>query len=228
MVLTLTYNFGYINIHNDYKSILWVLPFCPAPGNSPTRGRSVMLSVKFGRALDGPLSSIVQRVNVNPNTVTIAGCVITTIAAITLSVDLFLGGILILIGGIFDMLDGVIARAHNKATRFGAFLDSVLDRYSDALLLMGFSLYFLKQESVTGLVISVGTMIGALIISYVKARAEGLGERCDTGIMERPERIILMAVGALTGWIFPIMWIMLVLTHLTVLQRVLHVKKEMG
>ena len=187
-----------------------------------------MLSAKLGHILDRPLSSLAGRIDVNPNTVTVTGFVITAVAAIALTQNLLAGGILIILGGIFDLLDGVIARANDRATDFGAFLDSVLDRYSDAFLLLGFSLYFLKKDSITGLILSIGTLIGALIISYARARAEGLGEKCDTGLMERPERIILMAFGALTGWIFPVMWIMAILTHVTVIQRILYVRKAMN
>ena len=186
-----------------------------------------MLSAKLGHILDRPLSSLAEKIDVNPNKVTVIGFIITVFAAIALTQNLLAGGILIIVGGIFDLLDGVVARVNNRETDFGAFLDSVLDRYSDALLLLGFSLYFLKQGSITGLILSLGTMIGALIISYAKARAEGIGKKCDTGLMERPDRIILMAFGALTGWILPVMWIMAILTHVTVIQRILHVRKAM-
>ncbi|MBS1112016.1 MAG: CDP-alcohol phosphatidyltransferase family protein [Nitrospirae bacterium] len=186
-----------------------------------------MLSAKLGHLLDAPLSSIARKINISPNYITIAGFIITTFAAVTLTQNLIAGGVLILIGGFFDMLDGVIARVNNRATDFGAFLDSVLDRYSDAFLLLGFSLYFLKNGSITGLFLSIGTMIGALIISYSKARAEGLGKNCHTGLMERPDRIIFMVFGAFTGWVLQVMWLMLILTHVTVIQRILHVRKVM-
>jgi phosphatidylglycerophosphate synthase len=186
-----------------------------------------MLSAKLGHLLDTPLSSIARKINISPNYITIAGFIITAFAAVTLTQNLVAGGVLILIGGFFDMLDGVIARVNNRATNFGAFLDSVLDRYSDAFLLLGFSWYFFKNDSITGLFLSVGTMIGALIISYAKARAEGLGKNCHTGLMERPDRIIFMVFGAFTGWVLPVMWLMLILTHVTVIQRILHVWKVM-
>ncbi|MEW6714739.1 MAG: CDP-alcohol phosphatidyltransferase family protein [Nitrospirota bacterium] len=186
-----------------------------------------MLSAKLGHIFDTPLSSIARKINISPNYITIAGFIITTFAAVTLTQNLIAGGVLILIGGFFDMLDGVIARVNKRATDFGAFLDSVLDRYSDAFLLLGFSWYFFKNNSVTGMFLSVGTMIGALIISYAKARAEGLGKNCHTGLMERPDRIIFMVFGAFTGWVLQVMWLMLILTHLTVIQRILHVRKVM-
>lgn len=186
-----------------------------------------MLSARLGHILDKPLASLAGKIDIDPNIVTLAGFGVTVVAAVSLTFNLFIGGILLLIGGILDLLDGVIARVNNRATKFGAFLDSVLDRYSDAFLLLGVSLYYLRNNSITGLILSLLTMIGALIISYAKARAEGLGEKCDAGIMERPERIILLAFGALTGWLFPVMWVMAILTHVTVIQRVFHVSKVM-
>ncbi len=186
-----------------------------------------MLSSRFGHFLDRSLSPVAKKLKISPNTITVAGFLITVTAAITLPYNMKVGGVLILCGGFFDMLDGVIARVNKKSTDFGAFLDSVLDRYSDSFLLLGFSWYFLKNGSTSGMFISLGAMIGALIISYTKARAEGLGKNCHTGLMERPERLILMAFGALTGWILPVMWILLVLTHITVIQRIYHTWKIM-
>lgn len=186
-----------------------------------------MLSKKFGHLLDRPLYSLAKTFNVAPNAITIAGFIITVVAALTLVQNLFLGGLLIILGGLFDMFDGVVARVNKRTTDFGAFLDSVLDRYSDAALFFGFAWYFLENNSMTSVAVTIGTMIGALIISYARARAEGLGKSCQTGLMERTERIILMSLGALTGLILPIMWIMLVLTHITVIQRILHVRKVM-
>ena len=186
-----------------------------------------MLSEKLGHFLDRPLYCLAKTFNVNPNAITIAGFIITVIAAFTLIQNLFLGGLLIILGGLFDTLDGVFARVNNRTSDFGAFLDSVLDRYSDAALFFGFAWYFLENDSLTGVAVTIGTMIGALIISYARARAEGLGKSCQTGLMERAERIILMSFGALTGLILPIMWIMLIMTHITVIQRIVHVRNEM-
>jgi phosphatidylglycerophosphate synthase len=186
-----------------------------------------MISEHFGHSFDRHLSALGKTFNVNPNAITIAGFVITVIAALTIPENLFLGGLLIILGAFFDVFDGVVARVNNRTSDFGAFLDSVLDRYSDAVLFFGFAWYFLEIGSLTGAAVTIGTMIGALIISYARARAEGLGKRCQTGLMERSERIILMSLGALTGLILPIMWIMLILTHVTVIQRILHVNKSM-
>jgi phosphatidylglycerophosphate synthase len=191
------------------------------------REKGEVLSSQLGHFLDRPLSPVAKRLKVNPNVITVTGFLITTAAAITIPYNLKLGGILILCGGLFDIFDGVIARVNNRSTSFGAFLDSVLDRYSDSFLLIGFLWFFLKNNSILGMFLSLGTIVGTLIISYTRARAEALGRDCHTGLMERPERIILMIFGALTGLVLPVMWIMLVLTHVTVVQRILHVWKLM-
>ena len=184
-----------------------------------------MLSGHLGHFLDGPMSSLARKLDINPNVLTVTGFLVSTIAALTIPSSLFLGGTLVLIGGAFDVFDGIIARVNNRTTPFGAFLDSVLDRYSDSFLFLGLSWHFYRADSPGGVFLSLGTMTGALLVSYTRARAEGLGKTCNVGLMERPERIILLALGAITGWILPVMWLMFVLTHATVLQRIYHVWK---
>lgn len=151
----------------------------------------------------------------------------TTLAAVVLTRNLRVGGILILVGGLLDMFDGIVARTNGKVTSFGAFLDSVLDRFSDGFVFLALAWYLGSKGDHTGVFLSLGTMLGALLISYTRARAEGLGKECKTGLMERPERIILLILGTLTGWIVPILWLMFFLTHLTVFQRIRHVYKSM-
>jgi phosphatidylglycerophosphate synthase len=186
-----------------------------------------MLSARLGHFFDAPLNCIAKRIPFCPNTLTLAGFFITVIAALVIPYHIKIGGILILIGGFFDMLDGTVARATGRVTQFGAFLDSVLDRYSDAFLFLSIAWYLAAQGSHTGSFLSIGSMVGALLISYTRARAEGIGQSCHTGVMERPERLILLVFGTLTGWLVPVLWIMLVLTHITVLQRIYCVWKLM-
>ncbi len=186
-----------------------------------------MLGSYFGHFLDRPLSLLARKINLAPNTITVIGLLMTLVAALVLSWNLLMGGILILLSGLFDILDGVAARTHNRVSEFGAFFDSVIDRYSDSVLFAGLAWYFLASDSMTGAWLSIGSMIGALLVSYTRARAEGLGRECKAGIMERPERIVLMAFGAITGWILPVMWVMFVLTHVTVMQRMYYVWKKL-
>ena len=187
-----------------------------------------MISYRLGHFLDKPLSPVAKRIAIHPNVFTIAGFVITAAAALALPEDLRLGGILILLGGLCDMFDGVLARVNGRTTRFGAFLDSLLDRYADAFIFLSLAWRLAGQGDHTGAFLSIGTMLGALLVSYARARGEGLGIDNHDGIMERPERIILLIVATLTGWVVPVLWIMFVLTHLTVLQRSYAVWKAGG
>jgi len=184
-----------------------------------------MLSAKLGHILDVPLKNIARNIPLSPNSLTVAGFLVTLGAALTIPHNIRLGGVLILLGGIFDMLDGIVARASGKVTKFGAFLDSVLDRYSDAFLFLSLAYYLADQGNHTGSFLSLGTLVGAFLTSYARARAEGLGASCHTGILERPERIILLIFATLTGWTVPVLWIMVALTHVTVAQRIYHIWK---
>jgi len=184
-----------------------------------------MIGAKLGHFLDVPLTPIAKKIPLNPNALTIIGFAVTAVAAFVIPYNLRLGGLLILVGALFDVLDGIYARVNNKVTKFGAFLDSVLDRYSDAFIFLSVAWYLAGGDNHTGAFLSLGTLVGAFLISYARARAEGLGGECKTGIMERPERIVLLIFATMTGWLVPVLWVMLILTHVTVFQRVYHVWK---
>jgi len=186
-----------------------------------------MLGKKLGRVLDRPLFRLALIVPFSPNTVTLAGFVATIVACLVLSFSLEVGGILILLSGFFDMLDGAVARAKGMATAYGAFLDSVLDRYADAAMLLAVFWNMVSREDTAGMILSLVSLVGSFLVSYARARAEGLGVSCNHGIMERPERIVLLAGGAITGYIIPVLWIMSALTHVTVMQRILYVQNEL-
>lgn len=182
-----------------------------------------MLSAKLGHFLDKPLTPVAKKINVNPNILTISGFVISVIAAFVIPYNLRAGGILIIVGGLFDMFDGIVARINGRATDFGAYLDSILDRYADAFIFLAIAWYLVSTGNHTGAFLSIGTMVGAFLISYARARAEGLGKECHTGLMERPERVVFLAFGTISGWLVPVLWLMLILTHVTVIQRIYHV-----
>jgi phosphatidylglycerophosphate synthase len=182
-----------------------------------------MLSKKYGRVFDKLLEGFAKKIPFNPNSLSVIGFVITVVACYILSFDLLLGGILILFGAAFDVLDGVVARARNKMTRFGAFLDSVLDRYSDALILLALAYNLGNASDFTGVVLSMATLLGSFLTSYARARAEGIGVECKYGVMERPERLLFLSFGAISGFIIPALWLLLILTNFTVLQRIYYV-----
>jgi len=166
---------------------------------------------------------------VTPNLLTVVGFVLTcgVAAVIGMGYEL-LGGVLVLAVGLFDMLDGAMARVRGLKTRFGAFLDSTLDRFSEAVLLGG--VLYLHQDDPRYPLLVLAVVTGSLLVSYTRARAEGLTPRvdCEVGFAPRPQRVILLAVGLMTGFIFEALVILAVLTNVTTLQRVLHVRKALG
>jgi phosphatidylglycerophosphate synthase len=186
-----------------------------------------LIGERFGHFLDKPLAPLAKRIHVNPNVITISGLFVTALAAIAIPCHLAVGGILILASGAFDMLDGLVARVNERSSRFGAFLDSTLDRYADSMLFMGAAWYFFNAENNIGTLLSIGSLVGSLMISYARARAEGLGIDCKVGLLERSERLILLALGCITGLLLPAVAVIFFLSHFTVLQRIVHVKRQL-
>ena len=185
-----------------------------------------MISAKFGHLLDKPLAPIAKVISVNPDVLSIAGFAVSLGAAALIPFNHVAGGVMILAGGAFDLFDGVVARANGKESKFGALLDSTLDRYADSAILLAVAWIFFRQNDLAGAFVTIGALIGALLVSYVKARAEGLGIECNVGLIERPERIMLFAAACLTGWFFPVIFALFVLSHVTVIQRMAHVYKK--
>ena len=185
-----------------------------------------MISAKFGHVLDRHLAPIAKLISVSPNVLSFVGFSVTLAAAMLIPSNAAAGGVVILIGGSFDLLDGVVARANGKDTKFGALLDSTLDRYADAALFLAIIWFFFKEDNLIGVFFTIGSLVGAFLVSYVRARAEGLGIGCAVGLIERPERIILLAAGCLTGRLFPVILVLFVLSHFTVVQRVVHVYRK--
>jgi len=184
-----------------------------------------LISAKLGHFLDEPLAPLAKRIAVSPNILTGAGFLITAAAALVIPFNTLAGGLLIIAGGFFDMLDGIVARTNGKSTRFGALLDSTLDRYSDSFIFIAIAWFFFDRNNLAGVMLSIGSLVGAFVISYVRARAEGIGIECAVGIMERPERVVLLAFGCITGWLFPVIVLLFLLSHITAVQRILHVRK---
>jgi phosphatidylglycerophosphate synthase len=184
-----------------------------------------MIGERWGHIFDKPLGNVARRIPLHPNVITVVGFVVTLIASGVLVSDLRLGGVLVLAGGFFDACDGVVARARGRSSAFGAYLDSVLDRYSDAAILIAVAAHMERNTDMTGMALALTSLVGAFLISYARARAEGLGVDCKNGLMERPERLILICFGAISGLMTPVLWALAILTHLTVLQRMRHVWK---
>jgi CDP-diacylglycerol--glycerol-3-phosphate 3-phosphatidyltransferase len=166
---------------------------------------------------------------ISPNVLTLFGLFFSLVAALLvgLGMPLFVAAICLLAAGFCDMLDGAVARGANMVTSFGGYLDSVLDRYSDLLVMLGISIHFLRLDHPDPLfsMLSFFAAIGAAIVPYAKARAEAASICCGNGILERPERIILLMIGLGFDVLRPVVIILAVLTHVTVLQRVLLTKR---
>ena len=179
-----------------------------------------------------PFLSALHKIGVTPNHVTVAGTVLNAGVGVLVVFDhLIWAGILVLVAGLFDMLDGSLARLTHKATPFGAFLDSTLDRVSEGLVLAAVA-YFLAvqggQRASIDAALVVMALLGSILVSYTRARAESLGVECRSGIMTRPERIILVAIGLFFNVLPYVIYIMLALTVFTVIQRVVHTYRELG
>ena len=166
---------------------------------------------------------------ISPNVLTFVGVVINVIAALLFgfaSADnnqprLFLYAGLVIIGaGIFDMVDGRVARATNQVTMFGAFFDSVIDRYSDVALFFGLLVYYARANRFFYVVLVAFVMVSSVMVSYTRARAESLIPLCKVGFMERPERIVLVIIGALFNRMAPVLWVIAVLSLITVVHRI--------
>ncbi len=166
---------------------------------------------------------------ISPNALTFIGLLINIGAALLFgfaSADnnqprLFLYAGLVIIGaGIFDMVDGRVARATNQVTIFGAFFDSVIDRYSDVALFFGLLVYYARANRFFYVVLVAFVMVSSVLVSYTRARAESLIPLCKVGFMERPERIVLVIIGALFNRMAPVLWVIAVLSTLTVIHRI--------
>ena len=140
---------------------------------------------------------------------------------------LLYGGLVTLVAAVFDMLDGRVARLRGRETKFGAYLDSTMDRYSDMLLYLGLLVLYARLDR-TGLMVLVWVAaFGSFMTSYARARAESLIPRCPVGLMERPERVVLIIAGAILNKMVAVLWIIAILSNITAIQRVVYTYVEL-
>ena len=194
----------------------------------------------FGRGCRVVLHAIVRYLaltRISPNVLTFLGLVINTVAGILFGYAnaqnhdrLFLYAGLVIIGaGIFDMVDGRVARATGQVTTFGGFFDSVIDRYSDVALFFGLLVYYARANRFFYLVLVAFVMVSSVMVSYTRARAESLIGSCKVGFMERPERVVLVIIGALFarwGAMAPVLWVLAVLSTITVVHRIIYTYQQ--
>jgi CDP-diacylglycerol---glycerol-3-phosphate 3-phosphatidyltransferase len=175
-----------------------------------------------------PIGRAVSRLGISANALTLLGLALNVAGAALVAAGwLPAGGLVFLVASAFDALDGAVARASGTASPFGAFLDSLTDRYAEAVIFTPLLLLFAGQQQVGLVVACAGALVGSLLVSYARARAEGLGVDCEIGLLQRPERVILMAAGLIVPDLLlaPVIVLLAVVTNVTVLQRALHVRR---
>ena len=164
---------------------------------------------------------------IHPNVLTFLGLVINIWAAWLLAQGNFRwAGVVVIGAGLFDMVDGRVARSTGQVTRFGGFFDSVLDRYSDLALYMGLLVYYASINRPGYIVLTAVVMTGSVMVSYTRARAENAIPRCKVGFLERPERVVLIIIGALFDRMAPVLWVIAVFSNLTVIHRMIYTWQE--
>jgi CDP-diacylglycerol--glycerol-3-phosphate 3-phosphatidyltransferase len=162
-----------------------------------------------------------MRLHLRPNHLTLIGLGISLMAAAAfVSGHIKTGGALLLLAGLCDFFDGALARASGMVTPFGAFLDSVIDRYSDIVVVLAIVVLFVRIPHTRGALVAMAGLVGTVMVSYTKARAASIGVECTIGFMERPERMICLIIGALGEVLEPALWVLAVCANLTALQRI--------
>jgi CDP-diacylglycerol--glycerol-3-phosphate 3-phosphatidyltransferase len=184
------------------------------------------------RRITEPLKTALAKSRIKPNTLTWIALAISLIAAAAIATRyLFIGGLLVLLSGFFDILDGAVARLTNKVTRFGALLDSTFDRISDAAFFLGLFILYLPSGGIVEMILVFLALISSFLTSYIRARAEAIGINCTVGLFTRAERIIILALGLLLNplygfSIFIALILIVVLGFVTVGQRLMYVWEQ--
>jgi CDP-diacylglycerol--glycerol-3-phosphate 3-phosphatidyltransferase len=191
-----------------------------------------MLSERLRNWAEGiraPIGRTLGRLGASPNALTVLGYLLNVLVMYVLSTGrLQFGGILVALAGLFDALDGAVARATGQTSIFGAFLDSVTDRFSEGTVFLGLFLWYLRNGAGQELALIYIAVFGSVMVSYTRARAEGLGVECKTGLLTRFERVAVLAIGLLIQQVRLALWVIAILANVTALQRVYHVWRVTG
>ncbi|HEY7039750.1 MAG TPA: CDP-alcohol phosphatidyltransferase family protein [Methylomirabilota bacterium] len=179
--------------------------------------------------LGDPVARVLLRARLRPNHLTVVGLGVSIGAACLMAQgQLRLAALLLVVAGLCDFFDGALARLANSVSAFGAFLDSVVDRYSDQIILLGGVLYYERVGDTPGVCLVLITLIGTVMVSYTKARAQSVGVSCEIGLMERPERLILLIAGLTFNLLTAALVVLAILTNLTALQRILYTRRAVA
>jgi len=188
-----------------------------------------VITAKIGDTLGRVLDAIVRGFaasGINPNFLTFIGFGINLLAAYLFAYGYFRwAGATIILAGVFDMTDGRVARLEGRVTPFGGFYDSVMDRYSDLCLLIGLLIYYGRITRFLYVSLVAVAMIGSVMVSYTRARAENVIPSCKVGFLERPERVVLIIIGAFFDRMAPVLWLIAVLSNVTVIHRILYTRQ---
>ena len=167
-----------------------------------------------------PIARFIEGTGISPNALTILGFFLTVGVGYVLSLGyLRVGGVLVLLAAIFDALDGTLARMSGRTSRFGAYLDSTLDRFSEAVIYLGLLLHFMGQNASVEVVLIYVTMVGSLMVSYTRSRAEGIGISITQGLLTRTERIVLLVLALVFNLLTLGLWLLAIFCNVTALQR---------
>jgi phosphatidylglycerophosphate synthase len=197
-----------------------------------------MFTERIGEVLARPTDRLVRALaHVKPDVLTITGLALNGVACASFAFAggkdyrmpglLRTGGVVALVASVFDMMDGRVARLRGRETKFGAFLDSTMDRYSDMVLFMGLMVLYARVDRTPDMILVWVAAFGSFMTSYARARAESLIPSCTVGLLERPERIVLIVAGAVTNRMAAALWIIAVLSNLTAVQRVVYTYVEL-
>jgi CDP-diacylglycerol--glycerol-3-phosphate 3-phosphatidyltransferase len=182
---------------------------------------------KIGNGITAPLVPFLNKIGLTPDAVTWAGLLIILAAAVLVALNhLLIGGILVLLSGLCDILDGALARYRGRSSKFGAVLDSTFDRISEAAVLFGMVYLYSLSGNIFLVSLCVAAIIFSFLISYVKARAEGLGLTCEVGLFTRTERVLVMAAGLICNLVWIALIILVLFSFITVIQRLVHVYRR--
>jgi CDP-diacylglycerol--glycerol-3-phosphate 3-phosphatidyltransferase len=183
-----------------------------------------MISEKIGQGAQVILRGIIYvliRLRIRPNHLTFLGFLMSIVVAYVFAMGQFrLAGVLLIVAGLFDMVDGMVARRLKEETPYGAFFDSIMDRYSDLIMYLGLIIYYGRSDRINYVVLVGIVMMGSVLTSYARARAECIIPKCKVGFLERPERIVLLIIGSFY-FMDPVLWVIAVLSNWTVVHRIL-------
>ena len=181
--------------------------------------------------VERPVARLFSRLGLTPNLVTLTGLAIAGAGAYVIAIgNWWAGGLIVLFAGIFDLFDGALARETGKASDFGALLDSTIDRVSEAVVLLGLLAYYLSTDNDLGSILVYVALVGSIMVSYMRARSEGLGIDCKVGVMTRPERVAAVGIGLIVGHWAPVVVLVVLgaigaLTIVTAIHRLIHTSR---